>query len=615
MLTSGQELKLRYEVKTQLGEGGMGTVYQAYDRIEESQCAIKEYRPVGSSQGDDRETVDSPERARQEQIQQEKIQQEKIQQERILSEARILARLKHPNLPRVRDYFPDNGCVYLVMDLVDGEDLDHKFQNSSRPNVNQVIDWSVQVLDALVYCHHQEVIHLDIKPSNIIVNDKGIVYLVDFGIAQYIGVSPNAMSAKQGTRGFSPPEQYQGKPVKQSDIYALGATMYALLTGTNPPPALERTNSDQLKSKLDLVPGITPALTAMVMKALAIDPSDRYETAEGMRNAFLPMTHPWQKAPPANPLHGRDMARRHLPQQILLTWRKGRCVLQDEANRTIKPVMITPYGNNRLCVAWDSGELGIYEENNDRFVLHDQYGLNPLKLGVQVKVLDLATDGVGFFVLARLGSEMKCVLYRIDEQSCLQKTHLHEDLPSDICRMTCLDEVLYFVRMSHVYSCHLHQKLVSTEVKECVEVNAIVASIDLLFVTGRHETSTENQPLYTVWERSRDTYETPWQRVLTVSSKNRFLLALDSRHGHVYAITMKDAGSVMYILHANTGEVLSSYFLRGLHDVEGIAVGSHKVFLLTVKPNEQCVYWYGRQRLVLQPKHQLSSQPAQSQPL
>src|SRR5205814_5534767 len=165
-------------------------------------------------------------------------------------EARLLAQLHHPALPRVSDYFTENGRAFLVMQFIGGDDLARIISQQPGPFPRgQVIAWADQLLDALIYLHSRErqIIHRDIKPHNLKVSAGGRIALLDFGLAKTHAPdhSTTQSSSVFGyTRRYSPLEQIQDQGTSpQSDIYALGATLYHLFTGVKPPDALARAAS------------------------------------------------------------------------------------------------------------------------------------------------------------------------------------------------------------------------------------------------------------------------------------------------------------------------------------------------------------------------------------
>jgi serine/threonine protein kinase len=217
-LISGQILNTRYRIVKLLGQGGFGAVYRAWDLNLNRPCAIKENLET------------APEA-----------------QQQFQREAQMLSNLHHPNLPRVIDYYFISGQgQYLVMDFVEGEDLQSILDNAgSTLTESQVLPWIRQVCDALSYLHHQNppIIHRDVKPRNIIITPAGQAMLVDFGIAKrYDPQSKTTMGARAVTPGYSPNEQYgHGTTDSISDIYALGATLYTLLTNQVPVESVQRT--------------------------------------------------------------------------------------------------------------------------------------------------------------------------------------------------------------------------------------------------------------------------------------------------------------------------------------------------------------------------------------
>ncbi len=285
-LKSGTLLKEQYRIQALLGEGGMGAVYQAQDEKLDYPCAVKEVRLTHLPTQADIDAI-SPANDTGVRIPgKPRVTREKMI-DQFGQEAKLLNKLEHPNLPRVRHFFDDDDRLYLVMTLVEGEDLEIKLEHQKGPfPAKQVVDWIDQVLDALIYCHKNGVIHRDIKPANIIVRADEKAYLVDFGIARYVDATHTTVSAQAHTPGFSPPEQYTARTDARSDIYSLGATMYILLSCEPPQDAFDRAENDLLKPLASLVPSISPALNAAVMKAMAIRRSDRFQTVEEMRSAI-----------------------------------------------------------------------------------------------------------------------------------------------------------------------------------------------------------------------------------------------------------------------------------------------------------------------------------------
>ena len=270
MLEIGQELQLgRYRIKERLNQGGMGTVYLATDRnLSERLVAIKE------------NTETSPETQRQ------------FQQEAVL-----LARLTHPNLPRVTDHFiePD-GRQYLVMDYVGGDDLQQIMRMHKGPLPEaEALECIEQVIDALEYMHSwidvdsgvpSPVIHRDIKPANIKRTRNGRIVLVDFGLAKVHADEGTLAGARAVTPGYSPLEQYGGGTDVRSDIYALGATLYMLLTGEKPPDAPNIAGGKPLIPPRKRNPALSRMVERVILRAMQLAPANRFQTIQEMRAAL-----------------------------------------------------------------------------------------------------------------------------------------------------------------------------------------------------------------------------------------------------------------------------------------------------------------------------------------
>ncbi len=267
VLSAGTTLKgSSYGIRRLLGQGGFGAVYLADDLILNKLCAIKEN--FDNSPG---------------------------AQKQFDVEARILANLTHPHLPRVTDNFiePATGQQYLVMEYVEGQDLADLLEQSGPLPQDKVLAWMDQVLDAVAYLHAYQprpVIHRDIKPANICLLPGGqTVKLVDFGLAKIGGASDKTRAAARGaTDGFSPPEQYGATGTDTySDVYALGATLYTLLTNVEPPMSTDLVISGaRLDPPRKLNPLISPNVEQVILTAMQLDPKLRFPTAGEMRLAL-----------------------------------------------------------------------------------------------------------------------------------------------------------------------------------------------------------------------------------------------------------------------------------------------------------------------------------------
>jgi len=276
---SGELLIGRYRIEDKLAEGGMGAVYRAYDTLHDQPCALKEFL-LGYLPSEDQTRFREDEEAT-------RVRGERkmppvtreIAAEQFKLEAKLLAKLDHPNLPKVTGYIEERNNYYLVMDLIEGQDLATVLERAgNRPlPEEQVMEWINQVMDALTYCHEQGVIHRDVKPANMIVTPTGKVYLVDFGVAKPDPEGKTLIGSF--TSGYSSPEQIgKGRTDARSDIYSLGATMYKLLTVREPVGAIQPMR--------DKISSISPVVDAAVMRALAFEPGDRFQSVAEMRAAL-----------------------------------------------------------------------------------------------------------------------------------------------------------------------------------------------------------------------------------------------------------------------------------------------------------------------------------------
>lgn len=249
-------LENRYRIEGLLARGGMGAIYKAFDTNLNMSVAIKE------------NILQTPEHI-----------------DQFKREALILARLRHAGLPRVIHYFSFSGKQYLVMDFIDGQDLWQIVTDQGQPlSVAPALDYMIQICQAVTYLHMQTppLIHRDIKPQNIKITPAGRAVLVDFGIAKEVfgDLQKTESGARRVTSGFSPPEQYTGAGTSPaSDIYALGATLYAILTTKKPPRSTNLTAGEVKFDPPSLVnPQLSPQITQAVLHAMQLKPEDRPET-------------------------------------------------------------------------------------------------------------------------------------------------------------------------------------------------------------------------------------------------------------------------------------------------------------------------------------------------
>ncbi len=261
-------LQQRYIIEGVLGIGGMSVVYRGRDmRFKEvvRPCAIKEM-----------------------------YQSSPDSQTRMLSlqfferEAGMLATLSHPAIPKVYDFFEENGRVYLVLELISGKDLEAILEEQGQPLSEALVgNWAIQICDVLGYLHgHQPepVVFRDMKPSNVMLTANQRVALVDFGIARLIDRA-NRKGTMIGTEGYAAPEQFRGIAGPPSDIYALGATLHQLLSNTDPRTETPFTFHERPIRTFN--PSVSPEMEAVVMRAVEYEMEGRWTSADEFKNALL----------------------------------------------------------------------------------------------------------------------------------------------------------------------------------------------------------------------------------------------------------------------------------------------------------------------------------------
>jgi predicted ATPase/class 3 adenylate cyclase len=268
MLVPDSLLQNRYRVVRLIGKGGMGAVYEAVDLRLKVPVALKQ-TVVGDTSYN-------------------------LAFER---EARLLAVLRHPALPRVIDHFADGNGQFLAMEFVPGEDLGQILLRRTEPfPPDEVLGWAEQLLDALEYLHAHDppIIHRDIKPQNIKLTTHGAPVLLDFGLAKGADAQTTSQRSIHGfTLSYAPPEQLRGESSDpRSDLYALAATVYDLMTATKPPDALRRATEllagrpDPLRLANEVDPQISQAVALVLQQALALDPAERPARAAELSRAL-----------------------------------------------------------------------------------------------------------------------------------------------------------------------------------------------------------------------------------------------------------------------------------------------------------------------------------------
>lgn len=268
----GKKIGGRYEIEELLGQGGMSSVYKGVDPNLRRQVAIKMIHPHLSQ---DAQFVS-----------------------RFEEEAAAVARLKHPNIIQVYDFDNDDDTYYMVLEYVPGETLQERLQRLSQADermpVEDAVKITASVCDALDYAHNRDMIHRDVKPANIMINEQGQAILMDFGVAKIVGGKQHtATGAVVGTALYISPEQVRGQePDRRVDIYALGVTLFEMLSG-HPPFEADSAMSTMMMHVNEPVPDIRelnssvpPDLVKVIGKALEKDRDDRYASAADMAKAL-----------------------------------------------------------------------------------------------------------------------------------------------------------------------------------------------------------------------------------------------------------------------------------------------------------------------------------------
>lgn len=299
-LQAGTNLHGRYRVLRRIGRGGMGAVYEAVDTRLRNTVAVKQLEIAGTA----------AERA-------------------FEREAQLLAGLRHPALPVVIDYFLAADDAFLVMQYIEGEDLERHLARVQRPcGRDDVIAWASAILDGLEYLHSHTppIVHRDVKPSNVKRTPTGDVVLLDFGLAKgRLNSDDTVASANHSLYGFTlqyaPLEQIDGRGTdSRSDLFALGATLYHLATGVMPPTAVQRSRAvrnglpDPLVAADVVHPAVGPVLSAALSRALQLEPADRFASAAEMRSALSAIGAPAPR--PAKPQTADRRVDAALPSQM-----------------------------------------------------------------------------------------------------------------------------------------------------------------------------------------------------------------------------------------------------------------------------------------------------------
>ncbi|MCU1265413.1 MAG: Serine/threonine protein kinase [Acidobacteria bacterium] len=268
-LDGGTVLNSRYEIVRRIGGGGMGAVYLAKDRnLGDAPRAVKEMVETHLDESQHEKAIGDFKR-----------------------ESLLLTSLEHPSIPTIYDYFYDTDAnrFYLVMKYISGGDLASRLRSSTGGKLDEktVSDWGMQVADVLDYLHTRPkpIIYRDLKPANLMIDgNSGRVMLIDFGIARWVAKQEKGVTAV-GTMGYAPPELFSGRVEPRSDVYSLGATMFHLLTGSDPQdnPLLIFDFSKNPRPR-QIAPSISSEIERILMRAVEYKPEDRFRSAGEMRD-------------------------------------------------------------------------------------------------------------------------------------------------------------------------------------------------------------------------------------------------------------------------------------------------------------------------------------------
>lgn len=281
-LPQGSLLNGKYTIEGVLGEGGFGITYVGHDKYLDMKVAIKEYYPTGivnrnhtyskeitAHLGDSLTLFEKGKKS-------------------FLEEARMLAMFcNEASIVSVRDFFEENNTAYIVMEYLDGMDLKEYMLQVGKMTFVQTMEIISPIMNALSKVHAKGLIHRDISPSNIKILEEGRAVLLDFGAARNVsGMDEKSLSVMLKP-GYAPEEQYRtkGKQGPWTDVYALSATMYKMMTGVTPDDAMNRIFADETKSVFELNPSVTVEQNAVILKGLAVHQTNRYQTIEELHNA------------------------------------------------------------------------------------------------------------------------------------------------------------------------------------------------------------------------------------------------------------------------------------------------------------------------------------------
>ena len=284
VLPDGAILNKRYQIRRFLGQGGFGITYEGLDSLLNMKVAIKEYYPRSLAERHNSISLDVTVTLK------EDLQNYRNGLDSFLNEARNLAQFTaEESIIHVNDFFEANNTAYIVMEYVDGITIAEYIKQNGQMSFEQCMRYTEPVMKALETVHRQNMIHRDISPSNIMIRKDGRIKLLDFGAARIVDSVTRSLSVIIRP-GYTPIEQYSEKRPQgpYTDIFALCGTLYYMLTGIAPENLYERmTKRADLKRPSELGADIEPAQESAILKGLEINPEDRFQTVDELREALL----------------------------------------------------------------------------------------------------------------------------------------------------------------------------------------------------------------------------------------------------------------------------------------------------------------------------------------
>jgi serine/threonine-protein kinase len=273
-IAAGEVLQTRYEIQELVHSGGMGYVYLATDkRLYDRICIVKQVKePIKSD----------------------------AHRKKLEEEALRMSKLHHPNVAMILDHFIDGGYYFLIVEYIYGKTLSEVFkERRGHLTENEVVIWATSICDVVSYLHSEGIVHRDISPDNIMLTGEGSIKFIDFGtLREFRYIAPGG-TVGIGKYGYTPPEQWQGKPEFRSDIFSLGATIYYLMSGFLPLSREYTTKQAPQKEDFNPIfppirtksPNVSPQLEAALEKALQLDINDRYASAAEFGEALRNLGH------------------------------------------------------------------------------------------------------------------------------------------------------------------------------------------------------------------------------------------------------------------------------------------------------------------------------------